>query len=467
MTVETNERRMKQTANKSGLLALIMISTVILLGLGFVALRLFEWERPTIALEKELTILGQKSKLAVLISDQKTGLREFRVTVRQGQKEAVALDRQLGRSNFLAKGVPSLQETVEIDATALSLRDGPAELMISVRDLSWWQWFRGNQALNNYPVVVDTKAPLLHVVDSPAGIKPGGSGIIVYGASKEILQHGITIDGIFHPGFTIPTRKDGVYGAMIGIPYDTETVKEAVITGSDRAGNQARLPIVIKIRAVKKKSDSITLSETFLNTKIPEFAQYYPEMKLKGGLLEQFLFVNNEIRKQNADRIKEICSHTDSERHWQGSFVRMDRSSPMAGFAQYRTYFYQDKEVDNQVHLGVDLASLQRAEVGAANNGKVVFADYLGIYGNMVIIDHGLGVFSLYSHMSEIRAKAGAMVKTGEVLGLTGTTGMAGGDHLHFAMLINGVFVTPVEWWDEHWIKDNVLLFMQDTKPAH
>lgn len=464
MTAETSERRIRQGSNKMGLLALLMIVTVILAGLGFVVLRLFEWQKPTITLEKEVTILGQKSKVAVVVSDQQSGLKELRVFVRQGQKEMVVLDRQLARSNFWAKGVPSLQETIEVDAAALGLHDGPAEFVISVRDLSLWQWARGNQTENVYAVTVDSKPPLLRVVDSPAGIKPGSSGIIVYGANKEILQHGITIDGIYHPGFPIPTRKDGVYGAMIAIPYDTEAVKEAVITGIDRAGNQARLPIVIKIRQVKKKIDSIKLSDGFLNTKIPEFAQYYPEMNTKGGLVEQFLFVNNDVRKENAARIKEICSHTDSERHWQGRFVRLDRSSPMAGFAQYRTYYYQDNEVDNQVHLGVDLASLQRAEVGAANSGKVVFADYMGIYGNMVIIDHGQGVFSLYSHLSEIRAQVGAMVKTGDVIGLTGTTGMAGGDHLHFAMLINGVFVTPVEWWDDHWIKDNVLLFLQDAK---
>lgn len=467
MTAEASERRIRQSPNKMGLLALLMIGAVVLAGLAFVAFRLFEWQKPTIALEKEVTVLGQKSKVAVLVSDQQSGLKELLVIVRQGQKEMVVLDRQLGRANFWSKGVPSLQETIDVDAVALGVHDGPAEFVISVRDLSFWQWARGNQTENVYPVTVDSKPPLLRMIDTPAaGFKPGGSGIIVYGSNKEILQHGISIDGIFHPGFPIPTRKDGAYGAMVGIPYDTEVIKEALVTGVDRAGNQARLPITLKFRSAKKKTDSINLSESFLNSKIPEFAQYYPEMSAKGGLIEQFLFVNNEVRKENATRIKEICSHTDAERYWQGRFVRMDRSSPMAGFAQYRTYFYQDKEVDNQVHLGVDLASLQRAEVGAANNGKVVFADYMGIYGNMVIIDHGQGVFSLYSHLSEIRAQSGAMVKTSDVIGLTGTTGMAGGDHLHFSMLINGVFVTPVEWWDEHWINDNVLLFLQDAKAS-
>ena len=464
MANEGCERRMVQSSNNTGPLMLLVITALVLIVGVLAALRLFEWERPTIKVESEVTLLGRETKLNVLIVDQKSGLREVRTIVRQGKKEAIAFDRQLGRSNFLSKGVPSLQETMKLDVAALGLSDGAAELLISARDLSWWNFLRGNQVAISSPVTIDTKPPLLRMVDSPAGIKPGSSGIIVYGASEEIVQHGITIDGIFHPGFPIPTRKDWVYGAMIGIPYDTEAVKTAAINGQDLAGNQASLPIPLKIRPVKKKSDTITLSESFLNTKIPEFAQYYPEMK--GTQLEQFLFVNNEVRKQNAERIKEICSHPDPAQHWQGAFGRMENSAPMAGFAQHRSYFYQDKEVDYQVHLGVDLASLQRAEVKAANNGKVVFADYLGIYGNMVIIDHGQGIFSLYSHLSEIVAQSGAMLKSGDVLGRTGTTGMAGGDHLHFAMLINGVFVTPIEWWDEHWIKDNVLLFFQDVKPA-
>lgn len=459
------ERRMKQgPKNMMGSVVLLVVAAALLAGGVFFAGRLFEWEKPTIKLENEVTILGQKTKVVALVSDQKSGLKEVRVVLRQGKKEAVVAERQLGRSNFLGKGVPSLQETMEVNAQALGLSDGEAELLISVSDLSWWQWLRGNQAQAAYHVVIDTKPPRLRLIDAPAGIKPGSSGIIVYGANKDLVQSGVTIDGIYHPGFPIPTRKDHAYGAMIGIPFDTGAVKEAAISATDQAGNQAKLPIAVHLWPVKKKTDTINLSEGFLNEKIPEFAEHYPEMK--GTPIEQFLYVNNEVRKQNAERIKELCSHTDAERHWEGRFVRMDRSSPLAGFAQYRSYFYENKKVDDQVHLGVDLASLKQAEVKAANNGKVVFADYLGIYGNMVLIDHGQGVFSLYAHMNEIRAKVGDMVKTGDTLGLTGTTGMAGGDHLHFAMLINGVFVTPVEWWDEHWIKDDVLLFMKDSKTS-
>ena len=80
----------------------------------------------------------------------------------------------------------------------------------------------------------------------------------------------------------------------------------------------------------------------------------------------------------------------------------------------------------------------------------------LGIYGKTVILDHGYGLFSMYSHLSQIAVKAGDSVSRGDKLGRTGSTGMAGGDHLHFGMLINDTFVNPVEWWDIKWIQDNL-----------
>ena len=128
----------------------------------------------------------------------------------------------------------------------------------------------------------------------------------------------------------------------------------------------------------------------------------------------------------------------------------------MAGFAEHRTYYYNNEEIDKQVHLGIDLASTKRAEVHAANRGKVVFADYLGIYGNTVILDHGQGIFSLYSHLSEIGAAVDELKDKGAVIGLSGTTGMAGGDHLHFSMIVNGIFVSPLEWWDQQWLQLNI-----------
>jgi murein DD-endopeptidase MepM/ murein hydrolase activator NlpD len=85
-----------------------------------------------------------------------------------------------------------------------------------------------------------------------------------------------------------------------------------------------------------------------------------------------------------------------------------------------------------------------------------VYAAPLGIYGNCVVIDHGYGLQSLYGHLSEIGVKEGDAVQRGQVIGKSGQTGLAGGDHIHFSMLLEGVQIDPKEWWDAHWIADHV-----------
>ncbi len=128
----------------------------------------------------------------------------------------------------------------------------------------------------------------------------------------------------------------------------------------------------------------------------------------------------------------------------------------MSRFGDERTYLYDKQKIDTQTHLGYDLASLRHSPVVAANTGKVVLAENLGIYGNCVIIDHGLGLFSLYGHLSSISAQEGGVVKKGEEIGRTGDTGLAGGDHLHFSMMLYGIHVNPIEWWDGKWLKDHI-----------
>ena len=142
--------------------------------------------------------------------------------------------------------------------------------------------------------------------------------------------------------------------------------------------------------------------------------------------------------------------------HWKDRFLRLPKSAPRAGFADDRTYLYKGKVIDQQTHLGIDLASLKHSPVPAANHGVVVFADRLGIYGRTVLIDHGFGLFSMYAHLNQITANVGQKVSKGDILGKTGNTGLAGGDHLHFGMLVHDTFVNPIEWWDAAWIKNNI-----------
>src|SRR5207247_1253537 len=186
------------------------------------------------------------------------------------------------------------------------------------------------------------------------------------------------------------------------------------------------------------------------------------EVKQKGAaesspeMLAAFLKVNSELRRINADQIAAFAAKTSPARLWDGPFVQLGNSQVEASFADRRTYFYKGKEVDRQTHLGFDLAVTEHVPVVAANDGVVLNASWLGIYGNCVIIDHGMGVQSLYGHLMSFDVNVGDTVTRGQQIGRSDSTGLAGGDHLHFTMLVGGRMVNPVEWWDAHWIADRV-----------
>ncbi|MDH5299287.1 MAG: M23 family metallopeptidase, partial [Desulfobulbaceae bacterium] len=377
------------------------------------------------------------------------------VTLLQGNRQVVLFRKDYpGQGTVFATGPAQVKEEFVVDIPALGFAEGGATLEIVARDYSWWNFRRGNMALISLPVTIDTRPPLVTISSSPMDIQAGGAGLVIYQISEPAARHGVTLNGDFHPGYPLPGRGDNVYGATIAVRYDAEKIDQAFVAATDQAGNVGRAVFGMTLHPMAKKSDSINLDDAFLNQKIPEFADHYRD--LKGTPLEQYLVINNRIRKENNDRIAEVCRAVTPERFWQGTFWRMARSSPKARYADHRTYLYQGEEIDEQVHLGIDLASTRHAEVGAANRGRVAFADYLGIYGNMVILDHGQGLFSLYSHLSQINCKVGDILDQGATLGLTGTSGMAGGDHLHFSILVNGIFVNPLEWWDPHWLKVNI-----------
>jgi murein DD-endopeptidase MepM/ murein hydrolase activator NlpD len=225
----------------------------------------------------------------------------------------------------------------------------------------------------------------------------------------------------------------------------------------DQTGAEATASFVDNVFEKPFKRSRIDLDENFIQRVVPEILANSTEIKVSSTeSLPAFLRLNGELRQINASEIAGFAAKTVPARLWDGPFVQLGNSKVEASFADRRTYFYRGREVDQQVHLGFDLAVTAHVPLVAANNGKVVNAGWLGIYGNCVIIDHGLGVQSLYGHLSSFDVKVGDEVTRGQTIGRSGMTGLAGGDHLHFTMLVGGRMVNPVEWWDPHWMADRV-----------
>lgn len=414
---------------------------------------ILEFEKPTIVLKDDLSTIGSAKAAALNVSDQKSGIRSVTVSIRQEGKEQTVL------SNNYPKGTTEETLNPEINSRALKLKDGPATIHITVEDHSWLK----NRTTLTLETSIDTVAPQIGMISSAHNVNAGGTGVALYRLSEEVIRTGILVGDRFFQSYPYTLQGKPCNIVYFAIPTTaTQGGLRILITARDKAGNESTVSLPhLLVKEKKFKVDKITLSRAFLEQKMPEFRQQ--DSRVPSTPLEAFMFVNETLRIENTRTIQSACGTSQLKQLWEGTFLRMKNSAPMAGFAEERTYFFEGMAVSKSSHYGVDLASTERAPIEAANNGVVVFTGYLGIYGNTVIVDHGLGLCSLYAHMSDIGVKTGQSVARGEALGKSGSTGLAGGDHLHLSMIVGGEFVNPTEWWDAHWIRDNVMGKMTET----
>jgi len=414
----------------------------------WIALVKFEGEKPKILLQPEGGYLSKN--LSVQVEDQKSGVAEVRLEVVQKGKTTTLLTERFPR------GMQRVEKTIPIRPLPQGLKEGEAQIRVSAQDHSW---NRGNPVVLERSVVIDTLHPQLTVWGALHYVNRGGTGLVTYQTSEETPVNGVKFGDLFFSGYSAGMNS---YLAFFAIPYDAPRETPVSIVGEDKAGNRTQRAFRPVIKPKSFKKDRMQITDPFLQNIIPYFTER--DAHLKGTPLEIFLVINGKQRLMDHQEIMKLCQHTESRPLWSGPFLRLPNSKPMASFGDERTYWYNGKQVDQQVHLGVDLASVAQSPIPAANSGKVIFAGPLGIYGNTVLIDHGCGLFSMYSHLSKIETEVKKEVSKGEILGQTGSTGLAGGDHLHFSMLVHGVFVNPIEWWDEHWIRDNVERKMKDLE---
>jgi murein DD-endopeptidase MepM/ murein hydrolase activator NlpD len=306
--------------------------------------------------------------------------------------------------------------------------------------------------------------PRVSVISIHHFINLGGAEFVVMRATPEDVDAGIQVgDARYraYPGSAVGITDPAVRVGFFALRHDQDVNTRITAYARDLAGNEVTTPVEHQPFVKKFLQSKIPIDQRFLDRVVPAIASHTPDLKVDtgspDGLLKGFLEINGNLRKKNGDYIASLATKSQPKMLWTEAFAQMGNSQVESRFADRRTYFFDDKEIDKQVHLGFDLASVQQAPVHASNAGIVVHADFLGIYGNCVILDHGLGVQSLYAHLSSIGVKVGDTVTKGQELGRTGATGLAGGDHLHFTMLLQGTPVNPVEWWDQHWLQDRVL----------
>jgi murein DD-endopeptidase MepM/ murein hydrolase activator NlpD len=306
----------------------------------------------------------------------------------------------------------------------------------------------------NLPIMLDFTPPTLEVLASTRYLSRGGGALVAVRA-KGAARVGVNVGDLFFPGFPAGAPDTGLHAVLYALPWNLAPNAPVTATAQDEAGNAVSRALAVDIRPRKFPMDTIEVSEQFLASKMPELlperGQIAPDQ-----LLTAFLTVNRDKRKEAEEMKKKLAQKSKASPLFEGAFIQPRNTKVFSNFAETRTYRYQGKDVDTQVHLGYDLASLKNSAIPAANSGVVVYAAPLNIYGNTVVVDHGWGLQTLYGHLSTLEVKEGDEVKKGQELGKSGATGLALGDHLHFEVLIQGVSVTPVEWWDGKWIRDHV-----------
>jgi murein DD-endopeptidase MepM/ murein hydrolase activator NlpD len=397
----------------------ILTAILVIGGAGFAWIR-GEGDPPDVA-APETILLGRNAQTVALeISDAGSGVRSVEVILAHPRGEEVLLaDSAPGTLLRGAADRGPRRLAVEVAVPDSMKKGGEAFLRVVARDWSLRGALAGNEIRVDVPVTVDLAAPRISVETGLTYVRRGGAATVVYSVSEPTARDGVVVGEAFFRGYPLRGRRVAYYA----VPTDATRDPEIRVVAEDAAGNESRAswPVVVKER------------------KLPAFEE-----------------INTRVRGENEARVREIASDSADDRLWQGPFEQLANSKVTSRFAERRTYLTNGKGISHATHFGYDLATTRAAPVTAANGGRVLFADDLGIYGNCVLVDHGQGIVSLYGHLSRIDVTPDDRVERGQVIGLSGMTGLAGGDHLHFAILVGDTYVDPLEWWDPKWVRTNI-----------
>jgi murein DD-endopeptidase MepM/ murein hydrolase activator NlpD len=431
---------------------------------------------PHLVIDKPDRFVGQAGSLDVIAEAPNARLSALTITLEQNGRATTlftldsaqaATVTQIDR-NRLRVSRPIGKQSVP------DLRSGPARVVVTATRPSLLN-LRQLTSTATKDFQVRLEPPRIAVLSTKHYVNHGGSEMVAYKATPADVASGVRVGDIEYAGFPAsgagatnadPSTRIAFFALLHDQPLDTPIAAFA----RDEAGNQAMATFVDNVFEKPFRKSRLDIDDKFINRVVPDILEHSPELKLTAPaqdspeMLAAFLKVNGELRRINADQIAAMAAKTSPRRLWEGAFVQLGNSQVEASFADRRTYIYKGKEVDRQTHLGFDLAVTEHVPVAAANAGTVLNASWLGIFGNCVIIDHGMGVQSLYGHLMSFDVKVGDAVTRGQVIGRSDSTGLAGGDHLHFTMLVGGRMVNPVEWWDPHWIADRVERKLQEAR---
>ena len=452
---------MKFINNKSSIKGLwIYVGLIVFLMLVVFLLfsSMFERNAPKIKVQNEI-YWNFQNPINVVITDD-TKIKSYEIVFVDGDKKLKLETKVIKDEN----GIIELEVLPPQFDEFYKPKDG--SLKIDVYDTSKWNFFKGNQTISNSKIIIDKKSPVANVITNSYLLRQGGSGVIIVEINDENLKDYYISFNDKEVFELFPFYKKNYFISVITWPIDIKEFKKVNVVAVDLAGNKTEAKVPFYIKEFKEKVDNIKISDDFVNN-ISKHVLENSDMNVPSSIVDIFIKTNKELREKNVKTIREVVKKNlvnDMKTSFDiKPFVRLPNAATFAQFGERRHYFYGEEKIDEAWHLGMDWASVKRAEVQVTNPGKVIFKDYLGIYGDTVIIDHGLGVGTLYAHTSSINVEVNDEVKAGQHIANTGATGAVFGDHLHFGVLVQGIEVNPNEWLDYTWMKTNVTKTINDA----
>ncbi len=444
--------RSRKRKSSSKFLILFMV-LVVLGGAGYIyTAPEFEREAPVVKSPEHL-FWNRKEPLKITLQDN-VGLKQYELTLSDGQKSIIVgqgiFEERPKEQTLLVKYPQS--KVLNPKATELTLK-------VSVTDGSLWNLMQGNTSEKTIRITVDYKRPNVNILANSYSITQGGAALVVFQAEDENLDQ-IYVEAGGNKFKAQPYKEEGYYAALIAWPFNKEDFK-AHIVATDEAKNKRQVDIPFYIKHHKYRVSWIHAKDKFIDGKITDLAASNPEFADIDDRIERFKAINETMRLKNEELIHALSKEISSDilQSWKiQKFYPLKNGQRVASYGDERHYYYKhkDNEISHSYHVGYDLASTKMATIRTSNPGRVVFAGDNGIYGNMPMIDHGLGLYSLYGHCSQILVNEGDEVEAGDAIAKTGVSGLALGDHLHFGVLVQGVEVRPVEWFDQSWIRKNI-----------
>ncbi len=417
-----------------------------------------ERDLPKVTLENN-GFWNLKTPLPLTIEDA-SGIKTFRAVLKTPTQEI-----DLASETFM-EPQKRVALQLQLPRHLLRMKEENVSIIIEATDASKWNLMAGNSVRTETALKVDGERPVLSCINNSYGIRKGGSALVVFRAEDANMKE-FYVDTSFGKRFRAqPFVKEGYYAALIAWPVTEENFR-ATLVAEDLAGNTTRTHVPLFLKEAKYRERQLKLTSNYLEGKIAQLAEDYPETQGVEGRIPQFKVINEDVRRANEKLIHDVSSpvpETMIDSFSVTPFYPLKNGKNLGGFGDHRHYIHEGKEVSEAYHLGVDLASVKQAPIVTHNSGTVVYTGYNGIYGNMPIIDHGMGLYTLYAHCSSVKVQEGETVRAGQVIANTGTTGSVLGDHLHFGVLVQGVDVRPQEWMDAQWIKLNVTDVMKSAK---